>query len=243
VSARASNVGPRARLRSVNGLRGTVAAVLVAGALAACSDRPPTAEPAPSASSTRPTSDVPEQVPGAPGEDSSTRDPSAEVGQPSAEHDDVGFMQMMVLHHRQALDLAALVPDRSTDARVREVAARIEAAQAPEILVMAQWLTERSIDVPGVHEDPALYDHAQHGHAGMAGMLTADELDALEQSEGGDFDRSFLEDMVRHHRGAVEMSRYVLEHGSDVQVNELATGIVVEQSAEIVRLERILADL
>ena len=105
---------------------------------------------------------------------------------------------------------------------------------------MAQWLTERSIDVPGVHEDPATYDHAQHGHSGMVGMLTDDELDELADADGADFDQLFVEDMVRHHEGAIEMARYVLLHGADLRVNELATGIVAEQSAEIVRLQRLL---
>ena len=87
---------------------------------------------------------------------------------------------------------------------MKDVAARIEAAQAPEILVMAGWLTERSIDVPGVHEDPALYDHAQHGHAGMVGMLTDDQLDDLADADGATFDRLFLEDMIAHHEGAID---------------------------------------
>lgn len=207
---------------------------------AACSDAP-AAQPAPSPSSSRPTSDVPEQVPGAPGEDSSTRDPSVEVGQPSAEHDDVAFMQMMVLHHRQALEMTALVPGRAAEQQVRDIAARIEAAQAPEILVMAQWLTERSIDVPGVREDPAVYDHAQHGHAGMVGMLTDDELDELGDAEGAAFDRLFLAGMISHHAGAIEMAQQVLLHGADLRVNQLATDIVAEQSAEIGRLQRILS--
>jgi uncharacterized protein (DUF305 family) len=186
---------------------------------------------------------VPVLQPGEPGEDTTTRDPDDALEVPDAEHDDVAFMQMMVLHHRQALQMSALAPDRADDEQVLAVAQRIEAAQAPEILVMAQWLTARSVDVPGVHEDPATYDHSQHGHAGMVGMLTDDELDHLADADGDAFDRLYLEEMVRHHRGAVEMARYVLEHGADVQVNELATSIVAEQSAEIVRLERILGDL
>jgi len=77
----------------------------------------------------------------------------------------------------------------------------------------------------------------------MVGMLTDDELDDLADADGAAFDRLYLEDMVRHHEGAIEMARYVLDHGADRTVNELATSIVAEQSAEIGRLERILRDL
>jgi uncharacterized protein (DUF305 family) len=228
----------------VNGVRTVAAAVLVTVVTGACSDRPAD-RPAPAAapSSSRPTSEVPELVPGGPGEANSTRDPGTEVGRPDAEHDDVAFMQMMVLHHRQALEMSALAPDRADEQQVEDVAARIAAAQAPEILVMAQWLTERSVDVPGPDEDPAAYDHAEHGHAGMVGMLGDDELAALADADGAAFDRLFLTGMVRHHEGAVDMALHVIEHGGDARVNQLATDIVAEQSAEIVRLERILATL
>jgi len=215
----------------------TAAAALLLAATCACTDEPvaaPDPEPSPPAPS------VAELQPGAPGEDTTTRNPSEPLEEPDATHDDVAFMQMMVLHHRQALEMSALVPDRADDQRVRDVAARIEAAQGPEILVMAQWLTERSIDVPAPGANPAEYDHAQHGHAGMVGMLTPDELGELADAEGAEFDRLYLEDMVRHHEGAVEMARFVLEHGADPRVNELATGIVAEQSAEIARLEQLL---
>jgi uncharacterized protein (DUF305 family) len=220
----------------------TVVAALVTVVSGACGGEPAGA-PEAAPTSVRPTSDVPELVPGAPGEPASTRDPSEEVGQPDAEHDDVAFMQMMVLHHRQALEMADLVPDRAGDPQVVAVAARIEAAQAPEILVMAQWLTDRSIDVPGVDEDPATYDHAEHGHAGMVGMLSADQLEALADADGAEFDRLFLSGMIAHHEGAIEMSRHVLRTGADQRVGELATDIVAEQSAEVVRLERVLARL
>ena len=225
----------------MNGRIGLVVVAVAVALMGACSDPDPAAEPTPAAPSSVPSADVPVLEPGAPGEDTTTRDPDEPVEVPDAAHDDVAFMQMMVLHHRQALVMSELVADRSDDTQVREAAARIEAAQGPEILVMAQWLTERSLDVPGVDEDPDLYDHGQHGHAGMEGMLGDDELDDLADAEGAEFDRLYLSGMVRHHEGAIEMARHVLEHGADVRVNELANGIVAEQSAEIARLERILA--
>ena len=148
-------------------------------------------------------------------------------------------MLMMLLHHRQALDMAGLIADRSSDEQVRAAADRIEATQAPEILLIAQWLTERSIEVPGPDADPADYDHAEHGHAGMEGMLSEDELDELAQAEDAEFDALFLTGMIRHH-GAIAMAQHVLVHGADPRVNELATDIVADQSAEIDRLSQLL---
>jgi uncharacterized protein (DUF305 family) len=213
--------------------------VLLLAATSSCTDEPATA-PTPTESSSPPPAAVPELQPGAPGEDTTTRNPDSPLEEPDAAHEDVAFLQMMVLHHRQALEMSALAPDRAADPRVRDVAARIDAAQAPEILLMAQWLTEHSLDVPAPGADPADYDHAQHGHAGMVGMLSDDELAALRDAEGAAFDRLFLSEMTRHHEGAVAMARYVLGHGADQRVNELATGIVAEQSAEIARLQRLL---
>jgi uncharacterized protein (DUF305 family) len=214
---------------------------LLAGLTACGGD--PAAAPGTAPSSTGPSAPVPELQPGAPGEDTTTRDPDDPLEEPGAAHDDVAFMQMMVLHHRQALEMAELVHDRGSSDQVAAAADRIAAAQAPEILLMAQWLTERSLDVPPPGADPLDYDHAEHGHAGMQGMLTRDELDELADAEGAAFDRLFLQDMIEHHEGAIAMAQFVLTHGADQRVNELATDIVAEQAAEIDRLRGILGSL
>ncbi|GAB3256929.1 DUF305 domain-containing protein [Nocardioides dilutus] len=209
----------------------------------ACSDDPAApADAAPSPSA--PSAPVPELQPGAPGEDTSTRDPDQPLEETDAAHEDVAFMQMMVLHHRQALDLAGLVDSARTDNRqLDQVAQRISAAQAAEILVMAQWLTERSIDVPAPDADPDDYDHAEHGHAGMQGMLSEEELDELAAARDAAFDRLFLTSMIRHHEGAIAMAQYVLTHGADQRVAELATDVIADQGAEIARLQAMLDGL
>jgi uncharacterized protein (DUF305 family) len=217
----------------------SAAIVSVIAGLSACSDDP-SATPAADPSSSAPPAPVPELQPGAPGEDTTTRDPGEPLEEPDAAHDDVAFMQMMVLHHRQALEMADLVPERGSSDEVGAAAERIEAAQAPEILLMAQWLTERSLDVPSPTANPADYDHGAHGHAGMQGMLTEDELEELADAEGAAFDRLFLEDMIKHHEGAIAMAQFVLTHGADQRVSELATDVVAEQGAEIARLRRLL---
>jgi uncharacterized protein (DUF305 family) len=107
---------------------------------------------------------------------------------------------------------------------------------------MAQWLTERSIDVPAPGTDPAEYDHAEHGHAGMQGMLSQDRLDELAGAEGTAFERLFLTSMIEHHEGAIAMAQHVLSHGADQRVNELATDIVADQTAEIARLRALLGE-
>jgi uncharacterized protein (DUF305 family) len=223
--------------------RSTVAVACLLAGVTACSDDPavtPEARPTPSA----PSAPVPELQPGAPGEETTTRDPDEPLAETDAAHEDVAFVQMMLLHHRQALDLAHLVGgDRTDDRQLALAAHRIAAAQGAEILALAQWLTERSLDVPAPDADPADYDHSAHGHSGMQGMLSDGELRDLAAAEGTAFETQFLTSMIEHHEGAIAMAQYVLVHGADPRVNELATDIVAEQGAEIARLETMLAAL
>lgn len=181
--------------------------------------------------------------PGLPGEE-------AEVGgeAPAPEpapwsHADLAFVQMMVPHHAQALEMARLARTRAEDRRVRSLAERIEAAQGPEILLMAAWLDEQGVDVPSASDDPLDYDHGAHGHDGMEGMLAPAEMARLRAARGGAFDRLFLRGMVAHHRGALSMAEAVAVGGTALQVNELAGDVAVGQSAEIARMQELLADL
>ncbi|WP_435743632.1 DUF305 domain-containing protein [Nocardioides sp. SYSU DS0663] len=185
-----------------------------------------------------PSAEVVEVQPGGPGEPSST---AVVLPEERWNHDDLAFVQMMLVHHRQALDLAALAPARAADPRVRALAGRIEAAQAPEILVMASWLRARGVDVPQPGEDPRQYDHAEHGHRGMVGMLGPEQLQALEQARGAGFDRLFLEGMIEHHLGAVAMAADVRRHGTSLRVGELAQDVEAGQAAEVTRMEALLA--
>ena len=145
---------------------------------------------------------------------------------------DVAFLEQMVPHHRQALDMTALAASRAETPEVRALAARIEAAQSPEILVMASWLTDYGLEVPDGHV-----------HHEMAGMLTDQQMADLAQAEGPAFDRLFLEGMVQHHQGAVDMALVVLDEGEALRVNELAGDVNASQSAEIARMEALLAAL
>lgn len=216
--------------------------VLCLGALAGCSGEN-TEDAAVPVAATPPDPGVAQVQPGAPGEAATTLAADATVGGPGWNHDDLAFVQMMVPHHQQALEMAELAESRAASPDVVGLAARIDAAQGPEILLMAGWLAEQGVDVPGPGDDPGEWDHSAHGHSGMAGILTPEEMAALAAADGTDFDRLFLEGMIRHHEGAVEMAVDVLGAGQDQRVLELADDVNAGQSAEIARMQRVLAGL
>jgi len=224
------------------------ALVVLAGALSGCSgdgsDGPGGESSAAATAAQSPTgTPVRELLPGEPGDPVRTASGPVEVDVPGWSHADLAFLQMMVPHHLQALEMAALAPDRSASTAVLALASRIEAAQAPEILLMSGWLTERGVEVPQPGDDPALWDHGAHGHDGMVGMLEPEELAALAGASGEEFDRLFLAGMVLHHEGAVQMARDALAGATDPRVVELAEDVNAGQAAEVVRMQRLLAGL
>jgi uncharacterized protein (DUF305 family) len=181
--------------------------------------------------------------PGKPGEAARTVEPGGLPTENAWNHADVAFMQMMVPHHAQALEMSRLASDRAEDERVLAMARRIRGAQGPEIIEMSGWLDARQIDVPKAGEDPSEYDHGAHGHGSMAGMLTEKEMTRLRSSRGRAFDRLFLESMIGHHRGAVAMAQDVAREGTDVRVAEVAADVAAGQSAEIQRMLELLRQL
>jgi uncharacterized protein (DUF305 family) len=172
--------------------------------------------------------------PGAPGEEPET----GPTELPEAGHNDadVEYLTMMIPHHRQALVISDLAKTRAGDPTVRRIASRIRDSQAPEISYMSDWLTENGYDAPAPEDDRV--DMADH--MGDMGMLTADELAALVDAEGEEFDRLYLDSMIGHHRGAIGMSDDVAVDGEDIRINELAADISVGQKAEINRMKDIL---
>ena len=220
-------------------LAATLAVALAVG-LSGCSDGATSTSPDAAASST---SQVRELVPGAPGEPVATASGPIDVEVPGWSHADVAFVQMMVPHHRQALEMAALAPERAASPQVLALARRIDAAQAPEIWLMSQWLAAEGVDAPQPGDDPGQWDHGAHGHAGMAGLLSPEEMAALIRAEGGDFDRLFLEGMIRHHDGAVQMATEAMPESTDARVLELMEEVATGQLAEIARMRRLLEQL
>ena len=148
--------------------------------------------------------------------------------------DDVMFAQMMIPHHEQAVEMSdiALDPTVGASDAVRQLATRIKGAQDPEIELMTGLLTGWGKST----EMDMSMDHSSM----MDGMLTARELDALSSLRGADFDRAWMEAMVKHHEGALAMAKDVLEGGSDPAVRKLAEEIVAGQQAEIDEMRGLL---
>jgi uncharacterized protein (DUF305 family) len=178
--------------------------------------------------------------PGAPGEPATPVEPGSVKPSSEWSHTDMAFMQMMIPHHAQALEMSKLAESHARDSRVRRLAERIRGAQAPEILAMSAWLDERNLEVPRAGEDPMEYDHSRHGHNAMTGMLTAGQMKQLATARGRAFDRLFLTGMIRHHAGAVEMAEQAARDGSDVIVGEMTADVAATQSAEISRMRDLL---
>lgn len=151
---------------------------------------------------------------------------------------DVTFAQQMIPHHRQAVEMAALAGERATAPQVRDLAADIEAAQEPEIETMTGWLEAWGEEVP----DPAMDDEGMGDGTSdpMAGMMSDEDLADLEQAEGAEFDRMFLEMMVEHHAEAVEMARTEQAEGENPDALALAEKIEADQRAEIATMQRLL---
>lgn len=181
--------------------------------------------------------------PGGPGEGNETISPedAERAVEPEFNEADVAFMQMMVPHHAQAIVMAELAEKHARSDRVRELAARIRAAQGPEILMMASWLDERDMAVPTAAEDPSEWDHSEHGHNGMVGMLTEAQMDELERTRGAAFDQLFLQAMIQHHEGAIDMADDVAVDGIDIMVSEVAADVALTQTAEVGRMQEMLA--
>jgi uncharacterized protein (DUF305 family) len=153
---------------------------------------------------------------------------------------DVRFMQGMIGHHAQALEMTALVPSRTESGDIRKLALRIEVSQADEITMMQHWLDVRGQDVPG--------PHAMHAHGAtlMPGMLTADEMARLADAKGVAFDRLFLTGMIKHHDGALIMVRDLFATpgaGQDTEMFAFASDVDADQRMEIDRMSMMLEEL
>jgi uncharacterized protein (DUF305 family) len=156
------------------------------------------------------------------------------TGQPAGYNaDDVAFATNMIPHHQQAVDLSAMVPDRSTNAGLVALAQKISAAQQPEINVMKVFLVQWN-------ENPDTSSgHAGHGNA-MQGMVDAATMTKLESLTGAEFDKLWLESMIGHHQGAIEMAKAEIANGDNVDAKNLAKNIVTTQEAEIGQMKQMV---
>jgi uncharacterized protein (DUF305 family) len=155
-------------------------------------------------------------------------------GQPAGFNaDDVAFATQMILHHQQAIDLSALVPDRSTNPRVILLAQTISAEQAPEIQTLKVFLVQWK-------ENPDSDTGHGHGDMAMDGMVDDATMRRLESLKGPEFDTLWLQSMIGHHRGAIEMAKAEIANGTNIDAKTLAQSIVTAQQAEIEQMNKIL---
>jgi uncharacterized protein (DUF305 family) len=166
-----------------------------------------------------------------------TQDTSTPVisGQPAGFNaDDVAFATQMIPHHQQAVDLSALVPDRSSNPQVIQLAKTISAEQEPEIqtlkVFLVQWKENPDSDT----------GHNGHGDMAMDGMVDDATMQRLESLKGPEFDTLWLQSMIGHHRGAIEMAKAEIANGANVDAKTLAQSIVTAQQAEIDQMNKML---
>ena len=180
--------------------------------------------------------------PGAPGEPSRaiSATEASDLAAIRYSEADVRFMQGMIPHHAQALEMTALLDTRTTSDAMRQMAQRIELSQEDEIEMMQEWLRERGQTVTATDA------HHAPGWMPMPGMLTPEEMDRLEAAEGVAFDRLFLELMIKHHRGALTMVENLLNQRGTAQDSQLfafTSDVEADQSMEIDRMDAMLAQL
>ncbi|MFL6085417.1 MAG: DUF305 domain-containing protein [Mycobacterium sp.] len=156
------------------------------------------------------------------------------TGQPAGFNaDDVAFATNMIPHHQQAVDLSAMVPDRSTNAELIALAQQISSAQQPEINVMKVFLVQWK-------ENPDTNSgHGGHGSP-MQGMVDEATMTKLESLNGAEFDKLWLESMISHHQGAIEMAKAEVANGDNVDAKALAKNIVTTQEPEIGQMKQML---
>jgi uncharacterized protein (DUF305 family) len=174
--------------------------------------------------------------PGAPGKPSKTLPPSTKAILPPRSQADVEFMQGMIMHHSQAVEMTALIASHTENKDLRLLGAKISSSQSDEIKFMQRWLAARgesvSMAMPGMPD----MDMSGQPMALMPGMLTAEQMDALRKAKGAEFDHLFLTGMIQHHNGALIMVKDLFDTagaGQDADIFNFATDADNTQRAEM----------
>ncbi|MGW0583350.1 DUF305 domain-containing protein [Streptomyces sp. NPDC002920] len=169
------------------------------------------------------------------GSDKSSASASAttQAGSSSFNDADVTFAQMMIPHHEQALEMAELADDRASDSEVKDIAAKIEKAQDPEIKTMTGWL--KSWNKPTAAESMPGMDHGSGD-----GMMSDADMEHLTSMKGAEFDKMFAEMMIEHHNGAISTAQDEQKNGKNADAVKMAGAIVEGQSAEVKQLQSIV---
>ncbi len=174
--------------------------------------------------------------PGAPGKPTRTLPRTTRAKLPPTSPADVQFMQGMITHHAQAVEMTALIESHTEHKDVRSLGARISSSQSEEIKFMKRWLLSRGQPVSQVMPDTP-HVHTSHGSMMlMPGMLTAEQMEALRKARGEEFDRLFLTGMIQHHAGALTMVKDLFDTagaGQDAELFNFATDLDSGQRSEI----------
>ena len=192
--------------------------------------------------------------PGAPGKPSKTLPSSTKGTLPPQSAADVEFMQGMIMHHAQAVEMTALISSHTENKDLRLLGARISSSQSDEIKFMRRWLAARgepaTMAMPGMRDiDVRKMDtrnmNMSHSMALMPGMLTPEQMEALRKARGAEFDRLFLTGMIQHHNGALTMVKDLFDTagaGQDAELFDFATDVDSGQRAEIRIMQKMLEE-
>jgi uncharacterized protein (DUF305 family) len=183
--------------------------------------------------------------PGAPGEPSKTLPPSTRPTLPPRSQADVEFMQGMIMHHSQAVEMTALIASHTENKDIRSLGAKISSSQSDEIRFMQRWLAARgeplSMAMPGMPD----MNLSGKPMAPMPGMLTPEQMEALRKAKGAEFDHLFLTGMIQHHNGALVMVKDLFDTagaGQDADIFNFATDADNTQRAEIRIMQNMLKE-
>ncbi len=180
--------------------------------------------------------------PGAPGKRTRVLPSTTKAKLPPVSTADVQFMQGMIMHHAQAVEMTALIESHTENKDVRSLGARISHSQADEISFMKRWLATRGQPISDATHDMHM-NHKNMSHALMPGMLSAEQMEALRKAKGEEFDRLFLTGMIQHHGGALTMVKDLHDTagaGQDAELFNFATDVDSGQRAEIRIMQNLL---
>lgn len=163
-------------------------------------------------------------------------DGTAAAGEEGAHNDaDVEFAKGMIPHHAQAIEMAEMALEQAESPDVKALAGEIQAAQQPEIDMLTEWLESWGEEVPSMSGG---MDDGDMGGGG--GMMAEEDMASLESASGAEFDQMFLEMMIEHHKGAIEMAEAELEDGEFADAQAMARDIIDAQQSEIEEMEGLL---
>ncbi len=233
----------RLKLRSIISFAASLSGLLAAGVLTCFLSLPVWAQQV--------TSKSPPVIvqPGAPGQPTRTLPPSTRATLPPRSPKDVEFMQGMIMHHAQAVEMTALIESHTKNKDLRLLGARISKSQSDEIKFMKRWLEARGEPVsPSMSGMPSMdmpsMDMSGHQML-MPGMLTPKQMDALRKAKGAGFDHLFLTGMIQHHTGALIMVKDLFDTagaGQDAELFNFATDVDSGQRAEIRIMQTMLGE-